>query len=382
MHRIADVHIIGAGLIGLASALALSDRGARVVVHDAREPAKAASWAGAGMLAPYSEDVDDALFRLCVTSLERYPAFAASLHERTGIDVELRRDGHLHVAFDARGRADLDAMALRLQSRSVPYEFLDRDATIEREPILGIAARASLFITGEAQVDNRRLGRALLAACNAAGVRIVAEAGPVTLEADDRRVRGLRTSAGFVAAPVIVNAAGAWAGEIDGVPAPARVPVTPVGGQMISLAIPRGLVQRVVWANGAYFVPRGDGRLLVGATVEDRGFDARVTAAGVRWLLEATLRSAPSLGDFTISETWAGVRPASADGRPFLGATAVEGYFVAAGHYRNGILLTPVTADVLADAVEGRPSIDLAPFAAGRAMRTEPPEARAKWSAR
>ena len=187
-----------------------------------------------------------------------------------------------------------------------------------------------------------------------------------------RRSR-LRTADGFVAAPIVVNAAGAWAGEVAGVPAHARVPVVPVAGQMLAISLPRTLVRHVVWARGVYLVPRSDGRLLVGATVEHRGFDARVTAAGIAWLLRGALETAPSLGDFTVSETWAGVRPGTSDGFPFLGATAVDGYFVAAGHYRNGILLTPITAEILADAIEQKPPrIDLAPFAPGRATDAEP----------
>ena len=231
---------------------------------------------------------------------------------------------------------------------------------------------SSLFIAGEAQVDNRRLGRALLAACDRLGVRVVESDAPIAVEAD-RRVRGLRTAAGFVATPIVVNAAGAWAGDIAGVPEHVRVPVSPVAGQMLAISLPRTLVRHVLWARGVYLVPRSDGRLLVGATVEHRGFDARVTAAGIAWLLHGALETAPSLGDFTVSETWAGVRPGTPDGLPFLGATAVDGYFVAAGHYRNGILLTPVTAEILADTIEAKPArFELAPFSPDRSAYTEP----------
>jgi glycine oxidase len=147
---------------------------------------------------------------------------------------------------------------------------------------------------------------------------------------------------------------------LDGVPERVVAPVRPIKGQMLALAMPRSFVQRVVWFPGGYAVPRTDGRLLIGATVEDAGFDTRVTADGVHLLLEAALRAMPSLGDLALVETWAGLRPGSADGLPFIGDTSLEGYFVAAGHYRNGILLTPATATLVADAVEGRPLPDYA----------------------
>ncbi len=367
-----DVAIIGAGLIGLAVAVACAKRGARVTVYDSREPARAASWAGAGMLAPFSEETDGDFAALCAASLDAYPAFVDELRALTGIDAGLRRDGTLHVAYDPDDVHELEMNAARLRAAGVVHELLDRRATLEREPILGIATQASLALSGEAQVDNRRLGRALLAACDRLRIRVIASAIPIAVEAD-RRVRGLRTADGFVAAPVVVNAAGAWAGQLDGVPPQARVPVSPVAGQMLAISLPRTLVRHVVWARGVYLVPRSDGRLLIGATVERRGFDARVTAAGIAWLLRGALETAPSLGDFTVSETWAGVRPGTPDGLPYLGATAIDGYFVAAGHYRNGILLAPITAEILADAIEEKsPQRNLAPFAAARATDTEP----------
>jgi glycine oxidase len=223
-----------------------------------------------------------------------------------------------------------------------------------------------VFIANEAQVDNRRLGRALVAACTALGVRFE-RSGELALETDARRVRGLRSERGFVPATTVVNAAGAWAGAIEGIPAAARVPVFPVAGEMLAIAIPNGFAHALIWHEHTYLVPREDGRLLVGATVVERGFDARVTASGLRLLLETALGAAPSLGAFAVVETWAGLRPGSPDKRPFLGSTPLEGYFVAAGHYRNGILLTPVTARALADLIlEGRSRVDLDAFGVGR----------------
>jgi glycine oxidase len=177
----------------------------------------------------------------------------------------------------------------------------------------------------------------------------------------------VRTPEGFRPASAVVNASGAWAGELAGVPAQVRIPVRPIKGQMLALAAPRGFVRRVLWVPGAYLVPRDDGRLLVGATVEEAGFDVRVTAGGQRALLNAALAALPSLAGLTVSEAWAGLRPGSPDEKPFIGATSLSGYFVAAGHYRNGILLTPATAQAVADALEGKPPArDVVGLSAGR----------------
>jgi glycine oxidase len=358
----ADVLIVGAGLIGCGIAYELAKRGASVTVYDRAEPARAASWAGAGMLAPFSEATPDtALVALCRDSLALFPAFVEELRERTGVDARLRRDGTIHVALDEAKLAELATQAQIFRANGGEVEILDRTATLAREPLLARDCAGSLFVANEAQVDNRRLGRALVAACDALGVRFE-RVENVALECDARRVRGLRTAYGFVAAPTVVNAAGAWAGELPGVPARARVPVRPVAGEMLAIAVPAGAMRSLVWLGHRYLVPRGDGRLLIGATVEDRGFDARVTAGGVHDLLDAALAAAPSLAAFSVVETWAGLRPAAHDGRPYLGRTALDGYLVAGGHYRNGILLTPITARALARLVDEGNADELAPF--------------------
>ena len=354
-----DVAVIGGGLVGLAIADALARRGAQVAVYDRGEPAKSASWAGAGMLAPYSEALEGSfhgpLAQLGVRSLEMYRGFVDDLASRTGVDARLRFDGSLHVALEDAEAETFVRAASTLQAAGAQVELLDRAGTIARESMLAQGVRAGLWIAAEGQVDNRRLGRALVEAVRLGGVRLEANCGEIALDADDRRVRGIRTQAGYRAAGAVVNAAGAWASALEGVPQAARVAVHPVKGQMLALAVPAQLVTRLIWGPGAsvYLVPRDDGRLLVGATVEDAGFDVRVTAAGVRSLLDAALRAAPSLGGFALSETWAGVRPGSADGLPFIGATGVEGYFTASGHFRSGILLTPITAALVASAVAG-----------------------------
>jgi glycine oxidase len=361
-----DVAVVGAGLIGLSVAYELGKRGASVTVYDRAEPARAASWAGAGMLAPFSESLPDgAMLVLCRMSLERYPSFVAELRERTGVDARFRRDGTMHVALDEPALAALAAVADTFRGNGGEVHMLDRTEALVREPMLARDVAGALFVANEAQVDNRRLGRALIAACAMLGVRFE-RVESVALEADERRVRGVRTNLGFAAASTVVNAAGAWAGELPGVPQRARVPVRPIAGEMLALAVPYGAFRALVWLGHRYLVPRDDGRLLVGATVQDRGFDARVTAGGAHELLDAALTVAPALASFAVVETWAGLRPGSHDGRPYLGATALEGYAVASGHYRNGILLAPITAELLADAILDGANTPLAPFAPSR----------------
>ena len=360
--------VIGAGLIGLAIAYELATRGANVRVIDAREPARAASWAGAGMLAPHTETIESPAFEaLCVRSLEAYPAFVCGVHERGGVDARLRLRGILEAAFTESDARRLRAHVAGLTARGVSARWLDRADALALEPALGPHALGAALSEAEGCVDNRRLGRALRAACAALDVHVDEFAGDVAVEADARRVLGVRVPAGFVPATHVINAAGAWAGEVAGVPPVARVSVVPIKGQMLALAMTTAFVSRTIWVPGAYLVPRDDGRLLIGATVEDAGFDVRVTAGGIRSLLDAALAAMPALAELAVAETWAGLRPGSPDGLPYLGETEIAGYFVAAGHGRNGILLTPVTAAVVADAVEGKAAADLAPFSPRRA---------------
>ena len=281
--------VIGAGLIGLGIAYELAKRGAEVRVVDAGIPGRAASWAGAGMLAPDTEFPDDPAFaRFCARSLALYPDYVEELREVGGVDARLHLDGILETAQSADHAQRLRASVARLESRGVAARWLSADQLRAAEPSLAPAYGARL-VEGEGHVDNRRLGRALEAACVARGIPIDTGLGKVALEADARRVLGVRTPAGFRPAAAVVNAAGAWAGELDGVPFAARLPVRPVKGQMLALAAPRGLVRRVLWVPGAYLVPREDGRLLIGATVEEAGFDVRVTARGQQQLLAAAL---------------------------------------------------------------------------------------------
>jgi len=367
--RSLDVAIVGAGLIGLATAFELAQRGANVRVCDYAEPGRAASWAGAGMLAPHTEHLEDeAMLALCERSLERYPGFCERVSAASGVDPQLHLEGIVHAAFDAERLDALHRRSAQLQARGVDCRLLERRAIVALEPWLGAAVRGGLLVSGEGHVDNRRLGRALVAGCQALGVRVV-QTGELHVECDARRVLGIRTDVGFTAVDAVVNACGAWASQLSGIPSTARPPVFAVKGQMLALEVPVGFVRHPTWLPAAYVVPRDDGRLLVGATAEPDQFDTRVTASGLRHLLDAALLHAPSLGEFTVSETWAGIRPGTSDGKPFLGSTSVEGLFVATGHYRNGILLAPATAWLIAESIEGRNPPELAAFSLARVER-------------
>jgi len=364
--RSGDVIVVGAGLIGLAVAFELAERGATVRVYDRGEPGRGASWAGAGMLAPYTERItDEALLKLCASSLQEYPSFVKRVFAASGIDARLRLEGVVYAAFDDVVLAALRDEGNALRARGVDCAMLDRSSALTAEPWLGAELVGALLKRGEGHVDNRRLGRALAAACDARGVRIE-RSSVVRVECDARRALGVTSDRGFVPAAAIVNACGAWAAALQGPPPSCIPPIEPIKGQMIALAVPIDFVRRATWVPGAYLVPREDGRLLVGATVEAAGFDDRVTARGIHELLHAALAAAPALAGFSVIESWSGLRPATPDGLPFLGETPVAGFFLAAGHYRNGILLAPATARLIADAIEGERTGPLEPFSIGR----------------
>lgn len=348
-----DVAIAGGGVIGLSIAFELASRGAAVRVYDRAEPARAASWAAAGMLAPLTERLaDEAMQQLCEDSLRRYPAFAAAVADASGVDPYLSLDGILHTAYDGTALEFLTRRAEALQGAGHRATLLDREQTLLAEPALGRRLRGALLVQGEGQIDNRRLGRALAAACKARGVRIYTGVEHLRIECDTRRVLGVRSSSGYDPAQTVVNAAGAWAAQLPGIPRECVPKIRPVKGQMLAIEMPKGFVRHTTWVPGGYLVPRRDGRLLVGATVEEAGYDERVTSAGIASLLSAALEAAPALGAFSVSETWAGLRPGTPDERPYLCATPLSGYYLASGHYRNGILLAPETATLVAGMVE------------------------------
>ena len=353
-----EIVIIGAGLIGLSLAFELGRRGARVAVFDRFEPAKAASWAAAGMLAARTEEIaDEPMHALCNDALAGFPAFVERVREASAIDPQLRRDGIVQAAFDEASLARLQARASALAAAGIAHTLLDARGALALEPALASNVLGALLTHDEGSVDNRLLGRALLAALARMHVQ-VATSEEIELEFDARRVCGVRTRWGFRPAEIVVNAAGAWAPHVAGIPEACRPQVEPVKGEMLALAMPHDFIRHTMWLGGCYVVPRTDGRLLVGATGERVGFDHRVTAGGQRQLLDRVLQGAPSLAGFALVEQWSGLRPGTPDERPILGRTPREGYLLATGHYRNGVLLCAQTASLLADEIERGTSID------------------------
>lgn len=376
MKEAVDVAIIGAGVMGTALAHEVSRRGASVLVLERDSPGRRATWAAAGMLSPISDAATDPeLAELADQSLDRYAAFVHALREQTGIDVEYRTNGKLHVAFDEGEAAQLRALAqgplaARLDLSLVP----DADAR-EMEPELAGGIVQALLVGRDHRVNNRLLAQALAAAATRAGAVIRTGTPSAGVVASSGRVTGVRlTSNQVVAAARVVVAAGSWSGDIEGLPAP--LPVFPVKGQMLAIDARarhngrsgRAPIERVVHGRGAYLIPREDGRILVGSTVEEVGFRTGPTPRGVGWLIESATALVPALADLPLVETWAGFRPGTPDHRPIIGPDPeMRGLYYATGHFRNGILLAPLTAQALADMLlDDRRSPALEPFGIDR----------------
>jgi glycine oxidase len=346
------VAVIGAGVIGLGIAWRLAQRGAAVTVFDSGTAGGGASHAAAGMLAACAEAEpgEQALTELGRVSQALWPAFAAELEQATGLAVDLRREGTLVVALTADDLARLRHRLRFQQSLGLPLELISAAEARRREPHLAAIAGA-VFSPEDHQVDNRKLAVALRVAAERAGAVVREHAGVESLLVAHGRAAGVRLRDGTEwPAEVVVLAAGAWSRSIAGIPTPQRPPVRPVKGQMLALRMDpvTPLLEHVVWAPNVYLVPRRDGRLLVGATVEEKGFDQSLTAGGVLALLEPAWRVVPAIEDLAIDEMWVGHRPGSRDDAPILGPGPIEGLVYATGHHRNGILLAPVTADAIA----------------------------------
>jgi len=352
------VAVIGAGVIGLGIAWRLAQRGAAVTVFDQGAAGAGASHAAAGMLAACAEAEpgEEALTALGRLSQSLWPGFAAELERASGLTVDLRREGTLVVAPTADDLARLRHQLQFQHSLGLPLELISAAEARRREPHLAGLAGA-VFSPQDHQVDNRKLAAALRAAAAGAGAVIREHEGVESVLVVQGRAAGVRLRNGTEwPADAVVLAAGAWSRSIAGLPAPLRPPVRPVKGQMLALRMDPAapLVNHVVWAPNVYLVPRRDGRLIVGATVEEKGFDQSLTAGGILALLEAAWRVVPAIEELTIDEMWVGHRPGSRDDAPILGPGPVEGLVYATGHHRNGILLAPVTADAIARLVLDR----------------------------
>lgn len=365
----ADVVIVGGGVIGLTIARALARRGVSdVMLIERGQPGAEASWAAGGILAPQVEaDRADDFFRLAAAGRDLYPAFAESLKEETGIDVELDLTGTLCLGFTDKDEAELRSRYDWQSGEGLSVEWLTGDEARRLEPCLSQQVRCALRLPNDYQVENRRLIEALVKANERLGVRLVTDCHVSELLTENEVVRGVETSDGFVAAPVVVLAAGAWTSQISssGMTLPQ---LEPVRGQMLCYETQPPIARHVIYCSHGYLVPRRDGRLLAGSTTEWVGFDKRVTDEGLHAINSMAIEIAPALAQLTPIDSWAGFRPRATDDLPVLGpCEEIAGLFYATGHYRNGILLAPITAELIAAAlVDGAMPSMLAAFSPDR----------------
>jgi glycine oxidase len=368
---VADVIVIGAGVIGCAIARELTTRGRSVITVERDSPGRRATWAAAGMLSPLGEAGSGGPFlELADASLQQFAGFAHALREASGIDVEYRTSGKLHLSLGS-GDDELHRLASDPVAGRFDVKLLDGDEARRMEPELTEAVTAALFVGRDHRVNNRLLAQALLASATAAGVQFRTANPVAALTTKHGSVTGVRLASGEqLMAEHVVLAAGAWSAQLEGLPR--DVPIRPVKGQMFSVDArsrapdrpTESMLQRVLYSPTCYVIPRDDGRLLIGATVEEVGFRKGATLRGIAGLMGAAVELLPGIADLPLVETWAGFRPGTPDGQPILGADPdVHGLVYATGHFRNGILLAPVTATVVADIIAGeRPLLALEAF--------------------
>lgn len=361
-----DVAVVGAGVIGLAIAWRAAQRGLKVAVLErGAAPATATSSVAAGMLAPISEALatEVPLMRLGLASVKAYPGFIAELEQATGLDTGYLRCGTLLAARDGDEAEALGRELVLRERFGLAVHRLRASEARRMEPALAPTLRLALEIPDDHAIDPRKLTAALAKGLDEAGgeLRTGAAVEEVTLVQD--RITGVRLAGGErVAAEQVVIAAGVWSDAIKGVPEPARVPIHPVKGQILRLHDPSGagLLSRVVRFTGGYLVPRGDGRYVLGGTMEERGFDTTVTAGAVFELLRGASELLPSVTELVIDELSAGLRPATPDNGPAIGPSAIPGLHWASGHFRHGVLLTPITAQIVVAGLTGDDAGELA----------------------
>jgi glycine oxidase len=354
--RTSDVVVVGGGVIGLSVAYYCARGGLAVTVLDRGAMAQESSWAGAGIIPPgRAATAQSAYSKLLGASSELFPQLSAELREETGLDNGYVRCGGLEIGFDARDAHALRSAAGHHRKEGVTWEELAPAEVRVLEPALAGAFCVGYHVPEMAQVRNPRHCKALAAACVRRGVQLVAGAQVYGFDTDGDRITGVRTVDGVHAAATTVVATGAWSGGLLqslGV----DLPVKPIRGQIALLTTETPLLRRVVMMGREYLVPRPDGRVLVGSTEEDVGFDKRTTPLGIRGLLEIALSIAPSLGTAHLERTWAGLRPSSPDSKPFIGPVpGRRNILVAAGHYRAGLQLSPITGQIIRQLILGEP---------------------------
>jgi len=365
------VAVVGGGICGLGIGWRLAAAGCAVDVYEMGTAGHGASWAAAGMLAANveTEPGEEALLALNLESQAAWPAFAAELEAVSGIDLGYRDEGTLVVASHRDDAAELRNTYEFHLSLGLKIEWLTGGQARRLEPHLAPGVSAAVSSVKDHQVDNRQLVRALHEAFLRSGGRLHENTSVEAIEVISRQAKGVKVDGIRREADMVLLAAGAWSYDIDGVPKVARPPVRPLKGQVIALQMEQRapIVDRVIWGPGIYLVPRRDGTLILGATVEEKGFDNDLTAGGIFRLLEAAWEILPQIEELPIKDMWVGFRPTSRDDAPILGPTPVEGLVVATGHHRNGVLLAPVTIDaVSAFMLDGTVTESVEPFGIGR----------------
>ena len=365
---VADVVIIGGGVMGCAVAMRLAQRGIAVAVIERGIPGAEASSAAAGILGPQMEaDGPGPLLELGLKSRALYPALAVELRDATGIDVGYDRSGVLAVALDEAGEGELAARRAWQLARGLPVDALSGAEVRAREPALGPDVRAALAFPEDGQVNARELARAFSQAAAAAGARFLSGRYVRRVSIAGGAATGVDLDGDTLGAGTVIVAAGSWSGLVEGAGVPASV-VRPARGQLVSIETRPPLFRHVVSVHGrGYLVPRRDGTVLAGSTVEMAGFRKEVTVGGLAAILTLARTLVPGLADAPVTASWSNFRPYTEDHLPVLGRTPVRGLVLATGHFRNGILLAPITAEAIAELVAtGRSTLDLAPFSVAR----------------
>jgi glycine oxidase len=357
-----DAVVAGGGLIGASIAFELAAEGLSVALFDAQHPGREASWASAGMISPAPENFEMAsLLPISMASVRLYPDFIQRVEELSGRTVGYRKDGALDLLLNGTEQAELDEILTLHRSAGLRAEALSGPEAREIEPALTGELRAAIHRPDEASVDNRLLTEATLEVARRKGAEIFPGNGAKALWIDSHACRGLQLQNDRVGARWTVIAAGCFSARIEGVAAYA--PVIPAKGQMMALRCNSVNLKKDLWCGHMYLVPRHDGRIIAGSTVEYEGFDRSVTVAGMKKILSGAISLVPALESARIEETWAGLRPDTPDHLPILGPTDLDGLLIATGHFRSGILLTPVTARLIREWVTTQKvSQDWAPF--------------------
>lgn len=364
--RTYDAVIVGAGIVGASISFELGRQNFRVLLVDRQQPGQEASWAAAGMLSPAPDGPDAIpLVPLGRASLAMYPEFIATIEEFSGLKTGYRQEGALEVLFHGDAERELSTLVALDRGLGLAVEPLPVDEARELEPAISSEAQSAALFSAEASVDNRALTAAVLAAAAQQGVEIRAGLAATAVLHRKDRLEGVLAGGEKIRTGCVVVAAGCYASELEH--AAAYAPTRPVRGQMVALRAADIRIKRVLRSARGYIVPRDDGRLIVGSTLENAGFEKKVTADGIRRILSAALDLAPELAHAAIVETWSGLRPDTPDHLPVLGPTDIEGLVMAAGHYRNGILLAPITAKLIREwVIEKRTSLSLDEFSPSR----------------